>query len=193
MSVHSGKSLSPPEGYRPLNEVAEEYGITRRQLWRKVRAGEVEGEKFGRFWYVAPGAEIPIHRRFVDEKTEKSIKRDLLRDDPPKKIARRYDLSKSTVYEIRRKHKEELWEREKEWGQYVNNTKTSGIHLRGGAVLKAITTEMPDGVVLNNADERLLAENFPEVRVYADLRRNVLYISEEDLQKIDRAFSDLIE
>ena len=114
MNVHNGESANgrrkparPIDGLLPLSgELAESYGMSYRQLWRKVRADPEKygAEQRGRQWYLPVGTEIERERAVVTPDIEERVREDLRAQTKPSAIARRLGLAESTVYKIRDRH-----------------------------------------------------------------------------------------
>jgi len=123
VNVHNGegangrrKPARPIDGLLPLSgELAESYGMSYRQLWRKVRADPEKygAEQRGRQWYLPVGTEIERERAVVTPDIEERVREDLRAQTKPSAIARRLGLAESTVYKIRDRHLQKLEEARK--------------------------------------------------------------------------------
>lgn len=198
MNVHSGelyvndaesggKPARPKAGYLRLSgELAASYGMSYRQLWRKVRENP---EKFGAFqdeesrhWYLPAGADVARERAAITPEVEERIKDALSKDRKAASIAHREQVSESLVYKIRERYLEALTKEDRqrrEQRKYIkeNLPELTGIQMRGGTAISAIDFSRANRVHLDQLVK--LGED-----AYLDSIKHVLYVSQEKLKEI---------
>lgn len=197
MDVHNGVFNVPPtantqreeaEGrsqrvmLRLSEELARSYGMSYRQLWRKVKK---DPEKYGaeqaenHNWYLPAGTDISRERTIIDEPMKSRIKDALKQQRKAAVIARSEGIAESTVYRVKQEHYEELLDKEEELPGLV------GVHMRDGFVVRSVDFSVPE-INHNYLDSIVkLGEE-----AYLDPHEHVLHVSQEKLEEIDRNAED---
>ncbi len=182
-----GKPAQPRDGFLRLSkELAESYGMSYRQLWRKARAGEIPRavQSEGGSWYIPVGAEVGRARSVITSALQEQVIEALRSQDKPAAIARRLGLAESTVYKIREQHQEKLASgqaRPREQDRIRNGAEVAALH-RGAGPMENTAIVAID---LAAADQEVLKRLVP-FEGYFDPSRNTFYVSPELVQEIVR-------
>jgi hypothetical protein len=142
--VHStvnAEGAARPRPYLRLSKgLAESYGMSYRQLWRKVKA---DPKRYGAQrredgWYLPAGVEVERERAAVTWETEAKVKHALKQGARAAVVAQREEISEATVYKIKKRLKEE--EEKLERWRREHPPELSGYTMLGGLSVRPVET-----------------------------------------------------
>ncbi len=187
MDVHKRTNTVPktspegvPKGYLRLSkELAESYGMSYRQLWRKAREGKIAGalQTEGGSWYIPAGVDVERERQQIDAPMRARIKGALSRGMMPTVIAYKEGISDDAVYSIRREYQEERRQQRERLEQMMKDNPREVVGLHRGGYTAITATDFAA------ADPEVLAQ-LVRFEGYFDPSRNVFYASPETVQEI---------
>lgn len=170
--------------------LAESYGMSYRQLWRKVKASP---EKYGaerreNGWYLPAGVEVERGRAAITWETEIKIKHALKQGEKAPAIARREEVSETTVYKVKRCLKKE--EEERKQFLLKHPPALAGYNMPGGLSVQPIETPAGWQALAELASKGRIMQF--EEQCYFDPMpgRRTLFISMNKLHELDKLIQE---